>query len=211
MFRFTLNLINYFSISLKYIVLYGFISIISTAMAGSYEDFFKAIVEYKAKVREAESQALPKPIISHYIGDCLIKIATKLSYSPNFINYTFRDEMIADGLENCINYFHNFDPDKSTNPFSYFTQIIYYAFLRRIQKEKKYLYVKHKVTQQKMISHELMNVQELDELGEFDIEITDYTSSEYMDTFIEQFEASALKKKIERQTKKGLEKLIKED
>ena len=175
------------------------------------EDFFKAIVEYKAKVREAESQALPKPIISHYIGDCLIKIATKLSYSPNFINYTFRDEMIADGLENCINYFHNFDPDKSTNPFSYFTQIIYYAFLRRIQKEKKYLYVKHKVTQQKMISHELMNVQELDELGEFDIEITDYTSSEYMDTFIEQFEASALKKKIERQTKKGLEKLIKED
>ena len=175
------------------------------------EDFFKAIVEYKAKVREAESQALPKPIISHYIGDCLIKIATKLSYSPNFINYTFRDEMIADGLENCINYFHNFDPEKSTNPFSYFTQIIYYAFLRRIQKEKKYLYVKHKVTQQKMISHELMNVQELDELGEFDIEITDYTSSEYMDTFIEQFEASALKKKIERQTKKGLEKLIKED
>ena len=175
------------------------------------EDFFKAIVEYKAKVREAESQALPKPIISHYIGDCLIKIATKLSYSPNFINYTFRDEMIADGLENCINYFHNFDPDKSTNPFSYFTQIIYYAFLRRIQKEKKYLYVKHKVTQQKMISHELMNVQELDELGEFDIEITDYTSSEYMDTFIEQFEASALKKKIERQTTKGLEKLIKED
>lgn len=175
------------------------------------EDFFKAIVEYKAKVREAENQALPKPIITHYIGDCLIKIATKLSYSPNFINYTFRDEMIADGLENCINYFHNFDPDKSTNPFSYFTQIIYYAFLRRIQKEKKYLYVKHKVTQQKMISHELMNVQELDELGEFDIEITDYTSSEYMDTFIEQFEASALKKKIERQTKKGLEKLIKED
>jgi hypothetical protein len=177
----------------------------------SNDEFYKAIVEYKAKVREAENQALPKPAITHYIGDCLIKIATKLSYSPNFINYTFRDEMIADGLENCINYFHNFDPDKSTNPFSYFTQIIYYAFLRRIQKEKKYLYVKHKATQQKMISHELMNIQELDELGEFDIEINDYTSNDYMNNFIEQFEASALKKKMERQAKKGLEKLVKED
>lgn len=177
----------------------------------SNEEFYKAIVAFRKKVLAAEAQGLPKPVIPHYIGDCLIKIANKLSYSPNFINYTFRDEMIADGLENCINYFHNFDPDKSTNPFSYFTQIIYFAFLRRIQKEKKYMYVKHKVTQQKMINHELMNLQELDELGEFDIEITDYTSNDYMDTFIEQFEASALKKKTERQAKKGLEKLIKED
>lgn len=174
-------------------------------------EFLNAIVEFKKTVVIAEAQGLPRPIIPRYIGECLIKIANKLSFSPNFINYTFRDEMIADGLENCINYFHNFDPEKSSNPFSYFTQIIYFAFLRRIQKEKKYMYVKHKATQQKMISHELMNVQELDELSSFDIEIVDYTSNEYMDNFIEQFEASALKKKIERQQKKGLEKLVKED
>lgn len=177
----------------------------------SNQDFYNAIVDFKKVVRDAEAQGLPRPVIPHYIGDCLIKIANKLSYSPNFINYTFRDEMIADGLENCINYFHNFDPDKSSNPFSYFTQIIYFAFLRRIQKEKKYMYVKHKVTQQKMISHELMNLQDLDELGEFNIEIADYTSNDYMDNFIEQFEASALKKKVDRQAKRGLEKLIKED
>lgn len=177
----------------------------------SNDEFYKAIVEFKKKVQSAEDQGLPRPVIPHYIGDCLIKIANKLSYSPNFINYTFRDEMIADGLENCINYFHNFDPDKSTNPFSYFTQIIYFAFLRRIQREKKYMYVKHKATQQKMINHELMNLQELDELSDFDIEITDYTSNEYMDTFIEQFEENVKKKKLDRQAKKGLEKLVKED
>lgn len=177
----------------------------------SNDDFYKAIVEFKKKVRQAEDQGQPRPVIPHYIGDCLIKIANKLSYSPNFINYTFRDEMIADGLENCINYFHNFDPDKSTNPFSYFTQIIYFAFLRRIQREKKYMYVKHKVTQQKMISRELIDVQELDELSEFDIEINDYTTNDYMDSFIEQFEANVQKKRSERQAKKGLEKLVKED
>lgn len=177
----------------------------------SNDEFYKAIVAFRKEVLAAEAQGLQRPVIPYYIGDCLIKIANKLSYSPNFINYTFHNEVVADGLENCINYFHNFDPDKSTNPFSYFTQIIYFAFLRRIQKEKKYMYVKHKVTQQKMISHELMNLQELDELGEFDIEITDYTTNEYMDTFVRQFEESAQKKKLDRQAKKGLEKLIKED
>lgn len=177
----------------------------------SNEDFYNAVVGFKQKALEATQSGQPRPVIPRYVGECLIKIATKLSYSPNFINYTFRDEMIADGLENCINYFHNFDPAKSKNPFSYFTQIIYFAFLRRISKEKKYMYVKHKVTQQKMISHELMNVQELDELGEFDIHITDYTSNDYMDNFINQFEATAEKKKVERQAKKGLERLVRED
>jgi hypothetical protein len=176
----------------------------------SNEQLYNAIIEFKQKVRQAEEQGLKKPVIPHYIGECLLKIANKLSYSPNFINYTFRDEMIADGLENCVNYFHNFDPTKSTNPFSYFTQIIYYAFLRRIQKEKKYMYVKHKATQQKMISRELIDVQELDELSEYDIEIADYTSSEYMNNFIQQFEADVKRKKLDRRTKKGLENVIKD-
>lgn len=171
-------------------------------------DFYNAIVEYRKVVKKHQKKKLDPPPIPHYIGDCLIKIANKLSYSPNFINYTFRDEMISDGLENCVNYFHNFDPDKSTNPFSYFTQIIYYAFLRRIQKEKKYLYIKHKVTQQKMISKELMDTQELDELQDFDVSINDYTSSDYMNDFIKQFESNVDKKKQARQNKKGLEKII---
>lgn len=173
-------------------------------------EFYNAIIEYRLVVKKCKAKNEPVPPIPHYIGDCLIKIANKLSYSPNFINYTFRDEMVSDGLENCVNYFHNFDPDKSNNPFSYFTQIIYFAFLRRIQKEKKYLYVKHKITQQKMISKELMDTQELDELNDFDVSINDYTSSDYMNEFIKQFENNVSKKKQARQDKKGVEKFTNE-
>jgi len=86
-----------------------------------------------------------KPQIPNYLGECFLKIATHLSYKPNFVNYMFRDDMISDGIENCIQYIHNFDPNKSTNPFAYFTQIIHYAFLRRIQKEKKQLEIKTKI------------------------------------------------------------------
>ena len=78
-----------------------------------------------------------KPPVTNYIGECFLKIANGLSYRPNFINYTYRSEMVSDGIENCLQYIHNFDPEKSKNPFAYFTQIIYYAFLRRIQKEKE--------------------------------------------------------------------------
>ena len=83
--------------------------------------------------------------ITNYLGECFLKIATHLSYKPNFVNYMFRDDMISDGIENCVQYIHNFDPEKSRNPFAYFTQIIHYAFLRRIQKEKKQLEIKTKI------------------------------------------------------------------
>jgi len=85
-----------------------------------------------------------KPIVPDYIGDCFIKIANHLAYKSNFINYSFRDEMILDAIENCLTYMHNFDPNKSRNPFAYFTQITYYAFVRRIQKEKRQLQTKYK-------------------------------------------------------------------
>lgn len=109
------------------------------------KDFLNALMEYKQKVKENEELGKPKPQVSRYIGECFIKIATHLSYKPNFINYMFREEMISDGVENCIQYVDNFDPKKSTNAFSYFTQIIYYAFLRRIQKEKRQLDIKTKI------------------------------------------------------------------
>jgi hypothetical protein len=86
-----------------------------------------------------------KPQVPSYIGQCFLKIATHLSYKPNFVNYMFREDMICDGIENCLTYIHNFDPEKSTNPFAYFTQIIYFAFLRRISKEKKQLEIKTKI------------------------------------------------------------------
>lgn len=87
----------------------------------------------------------PPPPVSDYMGECFYKIATHLSYRPNFINYTYREEMVGDGIENCIRYAKNFNPEKSKNPFAYFTQIIYYAFLRRIAKEKKQTTIKEKI------------------------------------------------------------------
>ena len=107
--------------------------------------FLAAMTEYRALRIKAEEEGKPRPTVSNYIGECYLKIANHLSYRPNFINYTYRDDMISDGIENCLQYMDNFDPEKSNNPFAYFTQIIYYAFIRRIQKEKKQQDVKAKL------------------------------------------------------------------
>ena len=109
------------------------------------KEFLYAIVAYKQEIKDAEAAGQPKPVIPRYIGECFLKIATHLSYKPNFVNYMFKDDMVCDGIENCVQYINNFNPEKSTNPFAYFTQIIYYAFLRRIQKEKKQLEIKTKI------------------------------------------------------------------
>ena len=109
------------------------------------KELLQALIVYREKVAHAKENDLPKPRITNYLGECFLKIATHLSYKPNFVNYMFRDDMISDGIENCVQYIHNFDPEKSKNPFAYFTQIIHYAFLRRIQKEKKQLDLKTKI------------------------------------------------------------------
>ena len=109
------------------------------------KEFLAALIKYAEDKEIALLQDKPKPVIPRYIGECFLKIATHLSYKPNFVNYMFRDDMISDGIENCVQYIHNFDPNKSRNPFAYFTQIIHYAFLRRIQKEKKQLEIKTKI------------------------------------------------------------------
>lgn len=111
------------------------------------KELLEALIVYRNKVSLAETNGQTKPRISNYIGDCFLKIATHLSYKPNFVNYMFREDMISDGIENCIQYIHNFDPEKSNNPFAYFTQIIHYAFLRRIQKEKRQLEIKSKIVE----------------------------------------------------------------
>ena len=107
--------------------------------------FLEAMIEYRDRCDKAKNRNRKKPDVTNYIGECFLKIANHLSYRPNFINYTFRDDMISDGIENCLQYMDNFNPDKSNNPFAYFTQIIYYAFIRRIQKEKKQIQIKSKL------------------------------------------------------------------
>ena len=109
------------------------------------KEFLAAIIEYKRMIVEAEELGNPKPRIPNYIGECFLKIATHLSYKPNFVNYMFKDDMVCDGIENCVQYINNFNPEKSQNPFAYFTQIIHYAFLRRIQREKKQMEIKNKI------------------------------------------------------------------
>jgi len=109
------------------------------------KEFLSAIIAYKQEISDAEHLGKPKPRITNYLGECFLKIATHLSYKPNFVNYMFKDDMICDGIENCVQYINNFNPEKSSNPFAYFTQIIHYAFLRRIQKEKKQLEIRQKI------------------------------------------------------------------
>ena len=163
-------------------------------------DFLNALIEYKRSCTEASTNNKPEPQIPNYIGECFLKIAEHLSRKPNFISYSFRDEMIADGIENCLMYFRNFDPDKSKNPFAYFTQIIYYAFLRRIMKEKKQLYVKYKATEQFGVLDEFEMYEDAEgNMRQF--ELYDNISE-----FIHNFEENKKKKK-EGKTK-GLEKFI---
>jgi len=123
------------------------------------KEFLEALIDYRQKVKIAAEKEIPgitneqlkkwkspnRPKIPRYIGECFLKIATHLSYKTNFINYIFIDDMISDGIENCVQYVNNFDPEKSKNPFAYFTQVIHYAFLRRIQKEKRQLEIKNKI------------------------------------------------------------------
>ena len=108
------------------------------------KEFTAAIIEHNSACRLADKKGLEKPKISEYIGECIYKIATRLSTKPNFINYSYRDEMICDGIENCLQYIENFNEEKSNNAFAYITQSIYFAFLRRIQKEKKQQAIKQK-------------------------------------------------------------------
>jgi len=159
-----------------------------------------ALVEYKAKKATDATTAIPD-----YIGECFMKIADGLSHKPNFINYPCREEMIGDGIENCLMYFNNFDPEKSNNPFAYFTQIVYYAFLRRILKEKKQLYVKYKATEMAGIFDE-SNDPDSDHSSNGQFEMYDNIAD-----FIETYEISQKKKKDEKKSKvklKGIENFL---
>jgi len=109
------------------------------------KEFLNALIKYQEDIEIARLQDKTKPVIPRYIGECFLKIANHLSFKPNFVNYMFKEDMISDGIENCVQYIHNFNPEKSRNPFAYFTQIIHYAFLRRIQREKRQLEIKNKI------------------------------------------------------------------
>ena len=160
--------------------------------------FLEAMIEYKKEYNISIYNDKELPQISEYLGSVFLKIAQRLSFRPNFINYTFKNDMISDGIENCLHYIHNFNPDKSTNPFAYFTQIIYYAFIRRIQKEKKQLYIKYKSMQNYEIAPEYMDYESSN--NNF-ISLSDYENSDFkvmVDDFVDNFEKSKKKKAIKK-------------
>ncbi len=126
------------------------------------KEFLAALIRYREDREIAEIQGKPRPIIPRYIGDCFLKIANHLSFKPNFVNYMFKEDMISDGIENCVQYIHNFNPEKSQNPFAYFTQIIHYAFLRRIQREKRQLEIKNKIIERSGYSEVFVDNNTLD-------------------------------------------------
>ncbi len=156
--------------------------------------FLAEMIKYRESVINSSEEDRPR--VPYYIGDCIMKIATHLSYKPNFVNYTFREEMISDGVENCLQYIDNFNPEKSKNPFAYFTQIIYFAFLRRIQKEKKYLYTKYKASENTNLFGETTEKHDHDGGSTYNDKIKyNEWSEEYMHDFIENFEDHKRRKK----------------
>lgn len=112
-------------------------------------EFSASVVAYVKIVQEAKTAKEPLPIVTDYIAQCFLKIAEGLSHKSNFIRYTYREEMVMDAVENCLKAIENYNIEAATrtgkpNAFAYFTQISWYAFLRRIAKEKKQQDIKFK-------------------------------------------------------------------
>lgn len=159
-------------------------------------DFYESIKTYQAALKEN-----PDAVPPDYIGLCFMSMSKKISNKLCFSGYTYKDEFIGDSIENCVKALNNFDPQKSNNPFGYFSSCIHNAFVRRIQKEKKQQYIKLKLTQHTFI---------IDNLDEDGIGRSLYENNE---TYIEEFEASQERKKLKKSPKRlgkkvGLDKLI---
>jgi hypothetical protein len=161
------------------------------------KQMFKIMQDYIARCRQEEIRAynLGKepyyPQVPNYIGECLQLIANNLAKKGNFAGYPFKEEMISDGIENAILYIKNFDPQKSDNPFAYFTQIIKFAFIRRIEKEKKQMYIKHKVFE------DLQILDAVEGAGSIPVELNDISQD-----FVKTYEKRAEEKKLLTQKRK---------
>lgn len=172
------------------------------------ERFLNEIVEYKKKIAEAKEQGLDKPRVSEYIGKCIYLIAENLSHKPRFMNYSFRDELVSDAIENCFLYFDNFNPDKGSNPFAYFTQIIYYAFHRRISKEEKNRYIIYKKFQESVLDTSDAALM----VDSDDNHLISSTMYDNLNEFIKKFEGREAEKKEKRKAaKEGLDKFFGEE
>lgn len=168
--------------------------------------FLNEILEYKKQCALMVKEGKEKPRISEYIGKCIFLIAENLARKPRFMNYTFRDEMISDAIENCFLYFDNFNPEISQNPFAYFTQIIYYAFHRRISKEEKNRYIIYKKFQESVLDTVDASLM----VDKDDNHLVTPTMYDNLNDFIRNFEDREKIKKEKKKQLKGLDKFIEE-
>ena len=168
----------------------------------SNKKLYEQLILHREKVLKAKELGEEPPRANNYIGEAIFLICTRLAYKRNFLNYTYREDMVADGIENCVMAINTFDPTKTQNPFAYFTQIAYNAFIRRIAKEKKQTYLKYKNYQNLMIDSYLTDE---------DHSIVSVPGNEISDQIIGAFEEKNLANKEKRNLKKGLEKFISEE
>lgn len=166
--------------------------------------FHAEMTKYRLAAIEAEKNGTEKPRVNNYLGECFYLICERLSWRPNFVNYSFREEMVGDAIENCLSAVDNFDPnEQKQNPFGYFSLIAWRAFVRRIQKEKKQTYIKHKAFQESGLFDQLATSDEAGIIG------ISQMNNEVSNRIIEQFETKQNEKKETKATKvKGVEKFI---
>ena len=157
-------------------------------------DLLESLDKYLKECNEAENLGNEIPKVPDYIGHAISQIAHRLATKPNFSGYSFKEDMIMDGIENCLVYIRNFNPEKTNNPFAYFTQIIWNAFLRRIQKEKKQLYIQLKNSQQ------LLSTSSTYDGGE-DVHLHLNVDADYIDHFIQDYEDKLLREKKKKEDK----------
>ena len=131
-------------------------------------DFSYAVVEYVKTAESAKKGNKEVPKVTDYIATCFLKIAEGLSHKANFIRYTYREEIVMDAVENCLKAINNYNLEAATrtgkpNAFAYFTQITWFAFLRRIAKEKKQQEIKLKYLTQSGIENFISENENADE------------------------------------------------
>lgn len=188
------------------------------------KEFGEAVVAYVDRVSAAKLAETPIPIVPNYVAECFLKIAEGLSHKVNFIRYTYREEMVMDAVENCLRAVNNYNPDAATrtgtpNAFAYFTQICYFAFLRRIEKEKKQQDIKWKFIEQSGVEEFIANIQgddthneqgfidslreRISRVKDKDVKIKEFVKAEKKNKSLELFMTDALVEYLEENLVEG--------
>lgn len=165
--------------------------------------FYEALKEYRRIYDDAVAEGNEPPEMPKYIGECFIAIGRNFAKKPQYFEYTWKDDMINDGVLDCVKYWRTFDPEKSTEAFSYFTQCFYNAFSRKLNEENKQKYIKYKTCENKGIFGEYDKYIVESDSGELsdDDKQSSYISYENVSTYVSEYEEKIKRKKDEQKMK----------